>query len=91
MSAGSALLSICSLKSDLAKLVKENKIGIVVEPGDFKTLAYEIERIMNDKDILNFMRFNARKLVIKEYSNEKVMNNLINILDERKLLGIHKK
>ena len=86
LSAGSPLISISNLKSDLSNLIIKNNIGLVSNPGDSDDLASKIKQLQSDPNLLKVMKKNARDLVKNNYSKEIVLSDLIKILIDSKLL-----
>jgi len=60
MAAGSAIVGLASTESELADLVTQHQMGVVVPPGDARGLASAIERLFADDKLLDLYRQNAR-------------------------------
>jgi len=71
----SGLPTIVSIVSgaDLEKLIIENDVGFVVEPMNSGKMAEVIWKAYNDRDYLERMRVNARKLVVEKFNREKIV------------------
>lgn len=63
---------------NLKDLIEKNKVGIVVTPGDSQGLTQAILTLFQDKKRLKKYSLNARKLAIKQFSDE----NFYRVLDE---------
>jgi len=72
LASGRPIIGIVEENSDLAKLIRRENIGWVVEPGDYKSLAETIEKAKKDLT-LEEKGIKARKLAEKYYSYENIM------------------
>lgn len=70
------------LNSDLSKLIKENNLGIAIEPEDSKSLKEAIEVACSDEKKCVAMGQNGRKLVEKYYSKTYCTSKYIDALKE---------
>ncbi|MDC3122054.1 glycosyltransferase family 4 protein, partial [Prochlorococcus sp. AH-716-J21] len=86
LSAGSPLISISNLKSELSNLIIKNKIGLVSNPGDSNELARKIKELQSDPNRLKEMKKNARELVKNNFSKEIVLSDFIKLLIKAKLI-----
>ncbi len=68
LAAGSAVVACTAPDSDLARLVGERGVGLVVPPGDAGALAEAIRRLAGDKRMLAAMRTAARQTAESRYS-----------------------
>jgi len=82
LAAGQAILAICPLDSDLARLVLENDCGWVIEPGDSQYLVDILNIISFDYALLHQKRINAFRVGQAKYSELCIAN------DWAKLIGI---
>lgn len=74
------VLLISNHDSDLAKLVRSEKIGLVIEQGDVTLLADAILSLKYDNELVLKMGSNARKLYEKEYGRNKSTRDYYHLL-----------
>ena len=72
LASGRPIIAIVEENSDLAKLIRSENIGWVVQPGDYKSLTETIEKAKKDST-LEEKGIKARKLAEKYYSYENIM------------------
>jgi len=72
MSAGEAIVGICSNHDDLQRVIDENEIGISVKKNDVDMLCDAIRKLYEDEILLNQCKIKAREIAEKKYSNEVV-------------------
>jgi glycosyltransferase involved in cell wall biosynthesis len=70
MAAGSAIIGICSGESELNDIINTCDCGVCMEPGNPKSLANKIEKLLQNPKELDAHRYNSRKLVIDTYGKE---------------------
>jgi glycosyltransferase involved in cell wall biosynthesis len=68
LAAGKPILALCDPESEVALVVKEEKAGWIVEPGDHAGLKRTIINIRNQKDQLASYGLNARRAAVSKYS-----------------------
>lgn len=72
---------ICSVPGDMARLVRENGTGLIVEPENPEALARAVEQLLsmsqNERDV---MGKRGRELVEKEFSREKLAERLMEMI-----------
>lgn len=67
---------ICCARGELANLINEHKVGLVVDPGDFEGLTQMILNLRKDNALRKEMGKNARKLVVEHFSQKEVGRKL---------------
>ena len=68
MAAGSAVVGICQGDNELGEIVEGNECGCIVKPGEPVALATAVENLLDDPDLLELFRTNARHASIEKYS-----------------------
>jgi glycosyltransferase involved in cell wall biosynthesis len=68
MAAGKPLLAVADPESELARVVAEEKIGVVVPPGNVDQLVATIQRMRADPVALDEMGARARAAVMAKYT-----------------------
>ena len=56
--------------SGIPELVRHNETGLLATPGDSHSLALEIKRLLDSRDLRQQLATNAQSFVIKEFSQE---------------------
>jgi len=64
------------------EIIKEDQTGFIVEPNEPKQIAKKIEYLYENKKLLKEMSKNCRKLIEKEFSWEKNVDNLLFVYQE---------
>ena len=70
--AGKPVLAICDLDSELAQIVRTNRCGEVVPPGNAQVLAQMLDALSNDRARLQSMGVAAREFA-EEFNQKKVL------------------
>lgn len=78
MSSGKAIVGMAG--SGVQTLVHENECGLISDSGDFQDLVNNILRLYANKELLNTMGTNARKLYERRYTKEVCINNLVEMI-----------
>ena len=65
---------IGDLESEIALMIREHKIGWVVENNNVSQIPKILNKIYENKDVLKKMSLKSRQLVIKEYSKKVILN-----------------
>jgi len=73
MAAGRPILACIDTDSDVARMVREAKCGMVIEPGDSQTMADAIMKMYNEKDTLAELGSNARQYLELKLKKEFVV------------------
>jgi len=68
MAAGVPVLAIMSPFSEIARIIKEEKCGVVIEPVDVEELVNVILKFYNNYNELKFMGKNGRNAISKKYN-----------------------
>ncbi len=68
LAAGSAILAVAREPSDLTHVVRQEKCGLVVEPGDAAGLAATVRQIAEDPTALLALRERARRVAVEKFS-----------------------
>jgi len=63
------------------EIIKNNENGILIEPRDPKIIADSIERLMNDKNLVEKFTQNGRKVVEDKFSLEQMVNSFENLFN----------
>ncbi len=72
MASGSALIGLCDADSEVAQLIERHQCGVVVQPGDVKSLVREVLCLLNQKERLEKYRFNSRLASEQSYSKKNI-------------------
>lgn len=80
LSAGKPIFYIASSSSEIALMIKENKVGWVIENNEIEKIPKILEEIFNDKKQLKLISKNCRTLVMKSYSKEVILNKYFKLL-----------
>jgi colanic acid biosynthesis glycosyl transferase WcaI len=80
LAAGRPYLTNAPAESELARLTREYRVGMTVEPGCPKAIADGIRAAANDHAGMAEMGKNARKLAISEFSREKSAEKFRDVL-----------
>ena len=78
MASGRPIIAVAPIESDLAHLINDNKIGIVVAPGDSSSLRDAIELLRNDPNRCARMGQAARQTLLADYSRSQVISRYVN-------------
>lgn len=65
----------------IPEMVKENHTGFLVKPFDTSELAYKIEKVMSEKEILYRMGEKGRELVISKFTIKKQVDSYLALFD----------
>ncbi|ONI42807.1 hypothetical protein AN639_02295 [Candidatus Epulonipiscium fishelsonii] len=87
MAIGKPIIAVMGKHTDIAKEVKENDIGYVVEQGDYKQLAKCILELDKDRDLIKDMSIRCRDLYERKYTSKICIDKyikLIKSLDKRR-------
>jgi glycosyltransferase involved in cell wall biosynthesis len=58
----------------IPEIIENNKNGILIEPRDPKTIADSIEKLMNDKNLVEKFIQNGKKTVIEKFNLQKMVS-----------------
>jgi colanic acid biosynthesis glycosyl transferase WcaI len=81
LAAGRPVVFVGDTRSDLAKLVCEQRCGIAVAVGDSEGLAAELRALRDDPARLESMGTRARELALARYTKEHAVANWLALLD----------
>ncbi len=84
MSAGNPVLAITGSASELARVVVEDSMGWVVEPGDVDSMMAVVEQAVLHPEQLAVMRKNARGALEAKYTRESVVQRFAELFDGMK-------
>ncbi len=70
LAAGNAVITICSSKCEIADIVRENRCGTVVAPGQGEALESAILKYFNHKSLLYQSKVNSRAIAVEKYSRK---------------------
>jgi glycosyltransferase involved in cell wall biosynthesis len=80
--AGRPILAIMSERGEISELVRENKCGLVVEPGRADVLADSISRLYRDPESARTMGRRARSLLEDRFSRRRALSRWRALLHE---------
>jgi glycosyltransferase involved in cell wall biosynthesis len=80
LAAGRPVLALTEERSELARVVEEDKIGWVVSPSDPTSLAAAVVEIMDNRNKLIAMAESARRSALKKYSLETALEKYRNAI-----------
>jgi len=80
LSAGLPILN--SLQSEMAEIIESNNVGFNNDNGDVKGLVQNIERFLDDGDLLNRYKENALALTRKKGDSEVVYGSMLELFAE---------
>jgi colanic acid biosynthesis glycosyl transferase WcaI len=81
LAAGRPVVFVGDPGSDLAKLVREQRCGVVVAVGDSEGLAAELRALRDDPGRLESMGTRARELALARYTKEHAVAEWLALLD----------
>jgi glycosyltransferase involved in cell wall biosynthesis len=81
MAAGKPIIAVADAESELARVVTEEAIGVVVPPGDVAQLVATIQRLAADPITLHEMGTRARAVVIEKYSLPHTISTYARLID----------
>jgi glycosyltransferase involved in cell wall biosynthesis len=79
---------VASDVGDVAELVRDGETGFLISRGDYRSLADKINKILSDEVLRKRMGENARNLITKNYSFERMGQRTLDVynkLHERKI------
>ena len=76
------LVTIASDIGGIPSLITENKDGILISPGNSQELAQNIERLFQDRSLMQTLSESARSTIIEGYSMERMVNDTLQVLVE---------
>jgi glycosyltransferase involved in cell wall biosynthesis len=80
MAAGSALLGLSNIPSDLQVLIEQFHCGLNIKPGDVEGLVKAILTFKNNQIFLNKCRESARMAAEQDFGREQIITKLLNYL-----------
>jgi colanic acid biosynthesis glycosyl transferase WcaI len=81
LAAGRPVVFVGDTRSDLAKLIREQRCGIVVAVGDCEGLATELRALLDDPARRGSMGSRARELALARYTKEHAVADWLALLD----------
>lgn len=75
------LITVSSAVGEVNSVIKDNVNGFLVEPGNVSDLKNKLDYIINNLENMDKIKINARKLIIKEYSQKVFKIKINNILN----------
>jgi glycosyltransferase involved in cell wall biosynthesis len=72
MAAGVPVVAIVPSESEIAMIIRETKCGIIVDPGDYKTLNDAILLLKSDEIERRNMGENGRKAFLEKYTTRRI-------------------
>ncbi len=80
LAAGKPIFCIANLRSEIALMIKENKVGWVVENNEVDKIPKILEKIFIEKKKLKLISKNCRDLVVQSYSKEVVLKKYYDLI-----------
>jgi glycosyltransferase involved in cell wall biosynthesis len=80
LSAGLPILN--SLQSEMADIISENRVGFNNDNGDVAGLVRNIERFLDDRDLLNRYKENALELTRKKGDSKAVYGKMLQLFED---------
>ncbi len=81
LAAGRPVLAVAPETSDVARIVRANQCGVVVDPDEPASVAAAIQTLSQDRDQLEQMGQNARAIA-PEYESNKQLERMIKLLEQ---------
>jgi len=82
MAAGVPIVAVMSVKSEVARIIREENCGILVKSGEKKTLANSILQLYNDSNQLKQMGANALTAIQEKYSLDKISRKYFDLIGQ---------
>lgn len=82
LAAGKPVIALVPEKSEIAMVVREEKCGIVVEPGDTDGFVNAVKYLLSNELKRKEMGENARRSFIMKYSTDRIAERYIKLLNE---------
>ena len=82
MAAGVPIIAVMSAKSEIARIVKEENCGLLVKPGEKKTLADSILQLYNNKAQLEQMSTSASRAINSKYNLSEVSRRYFDLIGQ---------
>jgi glycosyltransferase involved in cell wall biosynthesis len=79
--AGRPIIAITARDGEIARLVEQAKCGLVIEPGQAKTLAQEILRLSADTEAVSAMGARARAMLDAKFTRRQALARWRDVLD----------
>ena len=76
------LVTIASDIGGIPSLIKHNKDGVLISPGNSQELAQNLEKLIIDRSLMQTLSKSARSTIIEGYSMEKMVNDTLEVLIE---------
>ncbi len=70
MAAGRAVLAMSESTGEVARIVRQAKCGLVVEPGDFDSLAKAVRRLAEDREQCRRMGLRGRDFLVANFPRD---------------------
>jgi glycosyltransferase involved in cell wall biosynthesis len=80
LAVGSAILALTEPDSDLARLVREHRVGRVCRRDDPAAIAGALRELLDHPERLQRMQVRARRLAEREFSEDAVYHRLLEVL-----------
>jgi glycosyltransferase involved in cell wall biosynthesis len=82
VAAGRPIIAITARDGEIARLVEQAKCGLVIEPGQAKTLAREILHLSADTGAVSAMGARARAMLDAKFTRRQALDRWRNVLDQ---------
>lgn len=81
---------IASNLEGISEAVKDEKTGLIVEPGDFSGFAHALKRLLTNKNLQHSLCQNAHKVAMESFDCSKNINQLANLFKESERCQINR-
>jgi glycosyltransferase involved in cell wall biosynthesis len=68
---------------EAAQVVREAKVGMVVEPGDISGIVAALRRLQGDSRLAQTMGENGRQAAVERFDRNRIARNFVSFLEER--------
>lgn len=79
----SAIPIVLVAEGEAADIVRDNRAGFVVKPGNIPELVDALSKLQNDPDCRAELGSNGRAAAVQSYNRDKIVNRFIQYLQER--------
>ncbi len=69
--------------SDNNKIITHDFSGFIVKVNDVESLSHYITKLINQPELLDFMAINAKKTILKNFSSQKLAENVCKVYKEQ--------
>ena len=80
LAAGKPILALCDKGSEISKVIEEDEVGWIVEPGDEDRLVRVLKEIFENRSVLAEKGKNARKSALENYTLDRAIASYRSVL-----------